>query len=135
VKVAGGGTCSVALGKSKDGVVCELPGGSWTAAVDFGHHARAAVAASDRALFVVSYHAFSTGAELRAFDLRKGNLLWKQPLVGCGRVAHSEYFNAVQMRAAGQHAVVFGNEIACRYVELVHGGKGVTLKHRQLPPR
>ena len=135
VDVAGGGRCHLTYGKVDAIVQCELPTGPWSATLRRDRHWYAAVAASSRALFVVGYHPFATGAELFAYDLRKGKLLWSHPLEGCGRVAHSEYYNAVQIRASGEHAIVFGSEVACRYVELVHGDKGVTSKHRRLPAR
>lgn len=128
-----GGSCLAREDARALTISCALHAGDWSRGLKRDHLERASLAASDRTLFVVRYHPFATGASVEALDLASGRTLWTHRLEGCGPVSHSEYFNAVQARAEGRHLAVFGSEIACRYVELVHGEKGATVKQERLP--
>ena len=72
-----------------------------------------------------------TGCALVAFDLKKQKQLWKTDLTGLGPIAHSSYFNSVNLEIINNEAVrVFGNETSGKYLEIVDLKTGKTVGHR-----
>ena len=87
----------------------------------------AAMVADTARLYVARFSNISTGCELSAYKLESGELVWHTRLVGLGSVAHSEYWNEVQIELHGDRAIkVLGWEAAGRYIEIVDIGSGRT---------
>jgi hypothetical protein len=74
----------------------------------------------------------STGCTLHAFDARTGAPRWKTHLEGLGRIAHSEYLNAVELHVIGGRPVVFGWESSGKYIEARDPSTGATAFHALL---
>src|SRR5690606_42077852 len=55
-----------------------------------------------------------------------GAILWEKRLLGIGLVAHSEYWNMLQIAVVDDAVVVYGNEASGRYVEVVDPKSGDT---------
>ncbi len=83
-------------------------------------------------ILFVAYDSWSNGATLEAYSTSTGGLMWKTLLKGVGNIDHSKYSNRVQMRLEPPHyAIVFGNEMAGRYTEIVDTRTGQTVAHRK----
>jgi hypothetical protein len=85
-------------------------------------------------LYAARYSDISSGCALHAFDARTGAKRWSRQLAGLGRIAHSEYLNAVEMRIIDERPVVFGWESAGRYIEAVDPTTGADAVHTTFPP-
>jgi len=68
-------------------------------------------------LYAARYPVISSGCSLHAIDARTGAPRWSAHLQALGPIAHSEYLNAVEVRMDRRRVVVFGWEIAGRYIE------------------
>jgi hypothetical protein len=83
-------------------------------------------------LAVAFYSPIASGAELRAYDLRTGGERFRTPLQGLGPIAHSQYYNGVELDVEpGGKIAVFGNEAGGKYVEIVDFASGRTLSVRK----
>jgi hypothetical protein len=81
--------------------------------------------------YYADYHFGTYGCTLVAFDLLAGKELWRTNLKGIGPVRHSKYRNQVWIEPLYEGAViVFGNEAAGKYIEIVDRKTGQTLGHR-----
>ena len=81
---------------------------------------------------MASFSDIATGCDLYAFELGSGDLAWKRNLVGVGPVAHSKYYNRVQLRLVDGRVVAFGNEAFGKYVEAYDPLTGDRIYHRKL---
>jgi hypothetical protein len=86
-------------------------------------------------LYAARYPDISSGCTLHAIDARSGVERWKSALKALGPIAHSEYLNGVEVRMIHGRVVVFGWEIAARYIEGVDAATGATVYHVRLPPQ
>ena len=78
----------------------------------------AALVLTSSQVFIARYNRIATGCTLYAFSLTSGKLQWKVPLLGIGPVAHSKWYNRLQLSMVGEHLIVFGNEGPTRaYIE------------------
>ncbi len=111
------------------------PGGKvlWTAQLDPEFVGNVALLLISDTLYVARYCTISSGARLLAFGADNGKQRWSTWLQAMGPVAHSEYFNEVQLREQHGHVVVYGNESQGRYVEVVDPATGRTLSNRRFP--
>jgi hypothetical protein len=69
-------------------------------------------------LFYAAFSPHSSGCSIVAYHLQQGEL-WKTPLWGIGRLGQSMYTNRVNMKLDGDNLIVFGDESAGQYIELV----------------
>lgn len=93
----------------------------------------AAITANVDAVFVVTYCAISSGAVVTAFDADRGRLLWTRRLEALGDVAHSEYYNDLDVRAEDGLVIVSGWEAYGKYVEVLDAKTGEDLGNRKEP--
>lgn len=93
----------------------------------------AEIAASADAVFVVTYCAISSGAVVTAFDGERGRVLWTTRLEALGDVAHSEYYNDLDVRAEDGKVIVSGWEAYGKYVEVLDAKTGEDLGNRKEP--
>ena len=89
-----------------------LPEEAWPESVDGQATASATLG---KTLFEVRYNVIASGAHLHA-EGPGGR--WDVPLEGLGPIGHSEYFNAVEVRAEPGKIVVYGREAAGKYIEV-----------------
>ena len=61
---------------------------------------------------------YSTGCSIVAYHLKQGER-WKTPLWGIGPLGSSMYANRVNMKLDGNHLIVYGDESAGRYIQLL----------------
>ncbi len=93
-------------------------------------------------LYYAEFSPHSSGCSIVAYHLRHGET-WKTPLFGLGPLGQSMYTNRVNMKLDGNHLIVYGDESAGQYIELVDVltgrivGKrsGASLKVRSLNAR
>jgi hypothetical protein len=87
----------------------------------------------DGVTYEIRYPVISSGGTLTATG---ADWTWTVPLDALGRIAHSEYFNAVEMRLEPFGVVVFGREAQGNYVEVRDRQTGQLLSNtRFLGPR
>ena len=84
----------------------------------------------DGILYYPQYCEIANGCTWIAFDLIHGREAWKTRLFGIGAVAHSEYMNRIHCKIVGQRIVVYGDEAAGQYVEILDMKSGRTLANR-----
>lgn len=95
----------------------------------------AALAADDARLYVARFSNISSGAEVRAFQLKSGEEVWRTRVVGLGPIGHSEYLNEVQIGVLGAGRLqVLGWESAGRYIEILDVASGLTLETLRISP-
>ncbi|HJL18910.1 MAG TPA: hypothetical protein RMH99_24820, partial [Sandaracinaceae bacterium LLY-WYZ-13_1] len=104
----------------------------WRIATAGGLEGGALTIVDDR-LIVARWHPIASGTWVYAYDLESGRELWRRGLWGVGPVTHSRYRNHVRLARRGEHLVVFGDETAGRYVEVLQATTGRVLGHRRLP--
>jgi outer membrane protein assembly factor BamB len=92
-----------------------------------GEFSTGAAVTYEGVVFLAHGSAIATGATLYAIDPGDGTIRWQRRLRGAGPVAHSEYFNALQVGVEGDAIVVYGNESAGRYLEVVGPDTGRVL--------
>lgn len=93
-------------------------------------------------LYYADFSPYSSGCSIVAYHLRHGET-WKTPLWGIGPLGQSMYANRVNMKLDGNHLIVFGDESAGQYIELldIQTGRlvgkrsGASLKIRSLNAR
>jgi hypothetical protein len=125
------GPYAVALKKKKTLI---LRGPSWSVRIAEGSDESGAALATDGVhVFVAFYRQITSGCQLAGFDGASGKRLWSVWLEGVGPVAHSAYFNRVQMRLIGGHPTVFGLEARARYIEQRDAANGALVSHQRLP--
>jgi hypothetical protein len=88
-------------------------------------------------LYYAEFSPYASGCSIVAYHLKQGER-WKTPLWGIGPKGNSMYTNRVNMKLDGNHLIVYGDESAGRYIELVdvrtgrivgrRGGAGQRLK-------
>lgn len=93
----------------------------------------AAIVVRGSTVFVAYYCAISSGARLFALDLQTGKERFVTQLQGLGPIDHSKYSNHVVLKIQDGFVVVFGNEAAGRYIEVVDPNRGKTLSNHKLP--
>ena len=69
-------------------------------------------------LFYAAFSPHSSGCSIVAHHLQQGEL-WKTPLWGISLLGQSMYTNRVNMKLDGNNLIVYGDESAGRYIELV----------------
>ncbi len=69
-------------------------------------------------LYYAEFSPYSSGCSIVAYHLNHGER-WKTPLWGIGPLGNSMYTNRVNMKLDGNHLIVFGDESAGRYIQLV----------------
>jgi len=74
-------------------------------------------------LIVGNYTFMSVGADLHAFDPRTGALLWEAD-VQEWQVAHSKYFNQINVELRGSHVLLWGHESANDYLQVFDARTG-----------
>ena len=89
----------------------------------------------DRTIFFAHCSGISTGAWLYAIRPSDGAILWEKRLIGIGSVAHSEYWNMLQIAIEHEAVVVYGNEAYGRYLEVVDGKTGDTVVNKAWKPK
>jgi len=77
----------------------------------------ASVVLHDEMIVASSYHPIATGADLHGFDRKSGKTMWKGD-VELLPIAHSKYFNHVELSIAFGHVVMRGNEASQNYLEV-----------------
>ena len=82
-------------------------------------------------LYVVHHSSIASGAQLSAFDVHRGKLLWSERLKALGEVEHSKYRNETQLVVDEDAKVVtvFGKEAAGSYVEQRSMESGTLVAH------
>lgn len=81
--------------------------------------------------YYADYNTLSYGCKLLAYDLQGGRELWRTELKAIGPVNHSKYRNQVWIEPLDEATViVFGNEAAGQYVEIVDRNTGKTVGHK-----
>jgi len=100
---------------------------AWTVVLEpNGSCNRAALRRLADQLWVASYCPFSSGVQLFAFDPDTGSRMVTANVRGLGPIAHSEYFNEVELDELDGHVIVRGREAAGRYIEVVNPATGVS---------
>ncbi len=89
----------------------------------------------DGTIFFAHASGISTGAWLYAIRPSDGAILWEKRLLGIGLVAHSEYWNMLQIAVVDDAVVVYGNEASGRYVEVVDPKSGDTIVNKAWRPK
>ena len=79
----------------------------------------------DGVLWIARYCAASSGAELVAVDPDSGSPVRTIAVHALGPIAHSEYFNEVELDERHGHLVVRGREAAGRYIEVIDPQTGL----------
>ena len=69
-------------------------------------------------LYYADFSPFSSGCSIVAYHLKHGER-WKTPLWGIGPLGQSMYANRVNMKLDGNHLIVYGDESAGRYIQLL----------------
>ncbi len=69
-------------------------------------------------LYYADYSPHSAGCSIVAYHLSQGER-WKTPLWAIGPLGQSMYANRVNMKLDGNHLIVYGDESAGRYIELL----------------
>jgi hypothetical protein len=69
-------------------------------------------------LFYADFSPNSSGCSIVAYHLQQGEL-WKTPLWGIVLLGQSMYSNRVNLKLDGDHLIVYGDESAGKYIELV----------------
>jgi hypothetical protein len=84
-------------------------------------------------LYIADFEHYAQGCEVLAVDLRSGKELWHSRLQGIESVAHSRYYNFINIETDGRRIIVFGNEAHGRYIEQLDIDTGKTLANTRLP--
>jgi hypothetical protein len=84
----------------------------------------------DGIIYYPQYRETANGCKWVAFDLVRGRELWTTRLFGIGFVSHSEYTNQIYCKTVGQRIVVYGDEAAGQYVEILDMRTGRTIANR-----
>lgn len=96
-----------------------------------GHRYSTFVIAHD-VLYRTDFSPTSTGCDAIAYDLKQGQTIWTTHLWGVRVDAHSMYSNRVRLDVDDLYVIVFGNESAGRYIELLDPKTGKTVGQRLL---
>ncbi|MCH9684842.1 MAG: PQQ-binding-like beta-propeller repeat protein [Deltaproteobacteria bacterium] len=89
-----------------------------------GSCGRAAMRIVQGQLWVAHYCAVASGVELLSVDPDAGEITGSARVRGLGSIAHSEYFNEVELGERHGHVVVRGREAAGRYIEVIDPSTG-----------
>jgi hypothetical protein len=81
-------------------------------------------------LYYADFSPHATGCRIVAYHLKAREESWKTPLLGIGPVSHSMYGNRVNLKLEGDHLIVYGDEAAGRYIEVLDRFTGRTVGHR-----
>ena len=84
-------------------------------------------------LYYAEFHYSSTGGNVVAVDLSKGNELWRSPLKALGGIEHSAYLNRMTIDANDEVVSIYGNESMGQYLEFKDVRTGKTVGHKQFP--
>jgi len=96
----------------------------WVVATDAPSTDSAALTVYEDKLFAALYWHGATGCRVLALDADSGEQLWEAPLKGVGSMGHSRYVNRVQIRISDGRLVVFGDESAGKYIEVLDPSSG-----------
>ena len=69
-------------------------------------------------VYRAEFSPYASGCSAVAYHLKRGEL-WKTPLWGIGPMGNSMYTNRVNMKLDGDYLIVYGDESAGRYIQLV----------------
>jgi len=106
------------------------PRRSWSYQIAGASSSDASLAQSGDTLYVASIDNGVSGCEVRAYAVATGEERWRRRLVGVGPVDHSAYRNDIQLRIVDGRPVVFGSEVAGRYIEVLDRLSGAILSNR-----
>jgi len=107
---------------------------AWFTAVSTPFANTASLLVKGGRLYVALYSDIATGCEVMALDTESGKLLWRTRLQGLGPLHHSKYQNRVQLRFLDTWLVVFGDEAAGKYIEVLEPKHGGTISNRVVKP-
>jgi len=96
----------------------------WVKAIDAATTDSAALAVYEDKLFAALYWHGATGCRVLALAIDTGAQHWETTLTGLGSMGHSRYINRVQLNVSGDRLVVFGNESAGKYIEVLDPSSG-----------
>ncbi len=82
-------------------------------------HGQGAFVFSESIVIYARFNTMSSGCELRAYDLDKQKEIWRKRLRGLGPIRHSKYRNRINMEIRKDKVVVYGNESAGQYIEVL----------------
>ena len=68
--------------------------------------------------YYAEFSPYASGCSIVAYHLDHGER-WKTPLWGIGPLGNSMYTNRVNMKLDGNHLIVYGDESAGRYIQLL----------------
>lgn len=99
---------------------------AWTTSLrSQGSCGKAAMRMIDEQLWVAHYCAISSGTDLTVVDAQSGEIVRTVAVRALGPIAHSEYFNEVELDEHHGHVVVRGREAAGRYIEVIDPATGL----------
>ncbi len=75
-------------------------------------------------LYCATGSSIASGVTLRAVDAPSGRILWKIQAHALGPIAHSKYFNTVQLGFSKRWIRVTGYEAGGCYIELIEPKQG-----------
>jgi hypothetical protein len=81
-------------------------------------------------LYYADFSPSASGCRIVGYHLQAREEIWKTPLLGVGRLAHSMYHNRVNMKLDNRHLIIYGDEAASRYIELLDPFTGRIVGHR-----
>ncbi len=112
-----------------NGVKVQIKDGGW---VDFSFraHRRTVFVGCGDLIYFAEYRTSTSGCMIRAYDLRQCRYIWEIRLKGLGPIKHSKYRNRVRMELFEHVLMVWGNESAGRYVEIIDRKTGKTVGHK-----
>lgn len=98
-----------------------------------GAHARSVFTRQGDVLFIALFEPASTGCSVLAYDIAARKELWKTKLRGLSVGFHSQYSNSVNIRLTTSEVIVYGREMAGRYVESLDINTGECTGHAVYP--
>jgi outer membrane protein assembly factor BamB len=108
--------------------------GAWSTAVSTPFANTASLVVEGKHLYAALYSDIATGCEVIALDAETGKLRWRMRLQGLGPLHHSKYQNRVQIRILNTWLVIFGDEAAGKYIEVLDPERGGTISNRVVKP-
>jgi len=96
----------------------------WAVAIDAATTDSAALTVYEDKLFAALYWHGATGCRVLALDVDTGEQHWATTLSGLGSIGHSRYINRVQITVSDDRLLVFGNESAGKYIEVLDPSSG-----------
>jgi hypothetical protein len=81
-------------------------------------------------LYYPIFHFSSSGCQVVAYDLKKGEEVWKTSAKGIGGVLHSAYRNLITLDVSDDVVIIHGHESFGDYIEFLDRTSGQTIGHR-----